>query len=265
MIRVIILTSSPHGTASLCISELAESKKIEVVSVVLVEGGVYANRSKTLARKFKKALKIGILGALNGIRIRPWFRTAPTKHLKILCDKWNIPLHRTGVLNSDQTVELFKTVDADLGLSLGNGYISKRIFSLPRFGMINIHGERLPEYQNAQSVIWPIHNMEQTTGLTIHQIDRKIDTGRILYQSEYPIEFHSTLKETVIKTTRLTASKVPAAVLYVCENFVELSKNAIPQTNGKTYTTPSFRQFLTIIRNNKTMFHNPAQKKNVPT
>lgn len=252
--RIIILTSSPYGTASRCLPELVASDKIEVLSVVLVEGGVSTNPSKTPKRKFKKAMKIGILGAFNGIRIRPWFRAGPTEHLETLCNKWNIPLHRTGALNSDRTVELFKAADADLGLSLGNAYISKRIFSVPRLGMINFHGERLPEYQNAQSVIWPVYNMERTTGLTIHEIDEKIDTGRILYQEEYPIKFHPTLKETVTHTTRLTASKVADAVRHVCENYDELNKEAKLQTNGKSYTTPSFREFLTMVRNNRKLY-----------
>ena|ERR1700730_1743036 len=68
------------------------------------------------------------------------------------------PIHRVDGINSDGTVEIFT---AALGLSLGNGYISKRVFSIPKFGMINVHSERLPEYQNAQSVIWPIYNRAQ--------------------------------------------------------------------------------------------------------
>src|SRR3712207_8581825 len=45
---------------------------------------------------------------------------------------------------------LVKSADAALGLSLGNSYISSRIFTLPTYGMLNIHGEVLPDFQNAQ-------------------------------------------------------------------------------------------------------------------
>lgn len=38
--------------------------------------------------------------------------------------------------------------------------------SSQRLATINVHCERLPEYQNGPSVIWPILNMERTTGLT---------------------------------------------------------------------------------------------------
>ena len=254
MIRVTLLTSNPYNTASRCLPELVASDRIHVVAVFLAESSPSRFTWNAHKRKIKKAMKIGILGALNGIRIRPWFRSEATEHIESLCERWSVPLHRLGALDTVHAAELFKTADADLGLSLGNGYIPRRIFSLPRLGMINFHGERLPEYQNAQSIIWPIYNMECTTGFTIHEVDDKIDTGRILYQEEYPIEFHATLKATVMATTRQTSSKVARAVRYVCENYDALITEARLQANGKSYTTPSFTAFLKMARNNKKLY-----------
>lgn len=248
MMRVIVLTSSAFGTASLCLPTLASSDLLEVAAVVLVESAKPAASRK---RKLKKALKIGLLGAINGIRIRPWFRSQTTEHIGSICERLRIPLRRTSAINSQHTADLFTAVNADLGVSLGNSYIPRRIFAIPRLGMVNLHGERLPEYQSAQSVIWPIYNMEMTTGLSIHGIDDKIDTGPILYKEEYPIEFRPSLKETVVATTRITAEKAPAAVRYVCENFELLSETSIPQMAGKKYTTPTLRAFLKMVRNNR--------------
>lgn len=254
MIRVVLVTSNPFNTASRCLPELVASEKIEVVSVMLAEGAPSHETWKLRKRKLRKAMKIGVLGALNGVRIRPWFRSGPSEHIEALCDRWSIPLYRTGALNSDRTVELLRAGDGDLGLSVGNGYIARRVFSVPRFGMINFHGERLPEYQNAQSVIWPIYNMERTTGLTIHEIDDKIDTGQILYKEEYPIEFRASLEDTVTTTALKTASKVGIALRHVCENYDDLRKEARAQVNGRSYTTPSFREFLRMIRNNRKLY-----------
>lgn len=254
MIRVVLLTSNPFNTAPRCLPELAASDRIEVVSVILAERSSPQTTWRRRKRKLKKAMKIGILGALNGVRIRPWFRSGETEHVETLCERLGIPFHRTGALNSETTRALLEAADADLGISVGNGYIAKRVFSVPRFGMINFHGERLPEYQNAQSVIWPIYNMEVTTGLTIHEIDEKIDTGRILYKEEYPIEFHRSLEATVSTTTLKTAGRVGAALRHVCENFDELRARAVLQVNGRSYTTPSMRAFLRMVRNNRMLY-----------
>ena len=254
MLRVIILTSGPYGTASRCLPELVASDEVEVISVVMAKPAASSNAFNNYKRKFKKAIKIGIIGTLNGIRMRPWFAGEPTEHIETVCNKLGIPLYRTGAVNSDRTVELFRAANADLGLSLGNRYISRRIFSIPRLGMINVHCERLPEYRNAEGVIWNIYNMERITGFTVHEIDDKIDTGRILYREEFPIEFHASIKKTVTNTIRQSSIKVPYAVRYVCENYDELSERAKPQSKGKSYSTPTFSDFLVMIRNNRKLF-----------
>ncbi len=222
--------------------------------MVLVEPGLLSDRLKTFKRKCKKAIKIGIPAALNVIRINRWYEGDRTEHIEALCGNLGIPIHRVAALNGERTIELFKAADADLGVSAGNTYISKRIFGIPRFGMINVHMERLPEYQNAHAVIWPIYNMERTTGLSIHAVDDKIDNGRVLYREEYPIEFRPTLKQTVTDTMRHTFNRMADAVRHVCENFAELSGKAAPQVNGKTYMTPSFKEFLTMVQNNRKLY-----------
>ena len=121
--------------------------------------------------------------------------------------------------------------------------------------MINFHGEILPKYQNAQGVIWPIYHMETETGLTIHQIDRGIDTGNILYQEIYPIVFGPTLRDTVLNTNRIARQRGPAAVRHVCEHYAELIQKARPQpVSTKTYTTPTYMQFLQMQRNNRLIY-----------
>lgn len=252
--RVVILTSGRFGTAPRCLPELMKSDRIDVVSVILASGGVTPNRKKLIFRKLKKVARIGLFGALNGIRMRSWYGSGPTEDIESLCETHGIPFHQTEFINSDRTAELFTDADAELGLSLGNSYIAERIFSLPKMGMINVHGERLPEYQNGPSIIWPIYNNEKTTGFTIHEIDEKIDTGKILYKEEFPIEFHPALQDTVMQTTKLTGEKVPAALRYVCENFHELRNKAQPQTGGRSYMTPSFGEFLKMRKNNKALF-----------
>lgn len=252
--RVVLLTSISHGLPCRCLPGLVASDKVQVISVILARSELSAAPLKTCKKKLKKACKIGFLGALNAIRTRSWFKGGPTEHIEALCTKFRIPLHRVSALNSDRTAELLRASDPDLVLSAGNGYIAKRIFPIPRLGTINIHCERLPEYQNGPSVIWPIFNMECTTGLTIHEVDSKIDNGRIIYKEEYPIEFDASLKGTVTKTTRRTLNKVAQAVRHVCENYDELIKTARPQINTKSYTTPTFKAFLAIARNNRKLY-----------
>ncbi len=250
--KLILLTSQRFGTASDCIPTI-QASRVCTVARVIISRDQNANRARAWRRKLTKMRQIGLLGAINGMRMRSWYQSdAPD--LVPVCARLGIPVFEVDCTNSDETVRLFKDVSPDLGLSLGNSYISPKVFTVPKYGMINVHGERLPEYQNAQSVIWPIYHLEMTTGLTIHQIERSIDTGDILYREEYPITFCKKLEQTVRKTIEVTRRRTPNAVRYVCDNYDLLLKNAKTQEGGRMFTTPSLRQFYRMVHNNAVLY-----------
>ena len=255
MINAIILTCSSQGSASVQLAELIKSKKIKINSVVLSEGNI-PNKRKYFKRKIKKALKIGLFGVLNGIRMRKWYSIDTSKYcdlqsIKALCEKHNIPLNLTPSVNSSQTIQYFKNANADIGLSLGNGYIGSKIFTIPKFGMINIHHEELPSYQNASSIIWQLYNNSNKTGYTIHQIDKHIDTGDILFEEVVPIIFKQNLKTTVSFNYVRLWKKSSEGLVKLLENYEEYLEKSFSQGPGNTYTTPNLREYLIILKNFK--------------
>ncbi|OAI44854.1 hypothetical protein AYO42_00635 [Rhizomicrobium sp. SCGC AG-212-E05] len=251
--RIAILTSSRFGIAGDCLSELCASPNLSIVGVV-VAGRAPARRWRTVLRKIRKIMRIGIAGALNGVRMRAWYESADAADVAAICRERGVPLFEVPHVNSSETVELFQGLQPDLGLSLGNGYISRKVFDLPKSGMINVHGERLPDYQNAQSVIWPIYHNETRTGLSIHQIDAGIDTGAVLHSEEFDILFSPRLEDTVRRTVAVTHVRTPRAVRYVCENYATLAARAAPQPAGRVFTTPSISQFARMVRNNRMLY-----------
>lgn len=251
--KVVVLTSSDYGAAAHHIPVLAGSGVCEVVMVIHC-GMTPVSKSKFYKRKLQKILKIGIPGAINGIRMRKWYnedvqQILGIKSLKEVCSACNIPLHSTPSVNSPETAALMQSCGAELGLSLGNGYIAKRIFSIPKFGMINIHHEILPEYQNAQSVIWQIYNMSDNTGYTIHKIDDHIDTGAILFQEKLPILFKDTLGSTVSHTFAELLEASAKGLVKVVAGFETFSAQARQQQHMKGYTTPTYFQFRRMLGN----------------
>jgi methionyl-tRNA formyltransferase len=112
--------------------------------------------------------------------------------------------------------------------------------------MLNIHGEVLPDFQNAQSVIWQLYEGRSETGYTIHRIDKGIDTGNIIRQERFPILFKDTLGETVNVNCSLILQRAAAGLVDVVNNFDTYQDQAYPQKKGKSYTTPSIWQYLRI-------------------
>jgi methionyl-tRNA formyltransferase len=251
--KVVVITSSDYGAAAHHIPVLAKSGVCEVAMVIHC-GMIPVSKPKFYKRKLQKIFKIGIAGAVNGIRMRKWYNEdvqhiLGIKSLKEVCEANNIPLHATPSVNSSETARLIQSSGADMGLSLGNGYIAKRIFSIPKFGMINIHHEILPEYQNAQSVIWQIYNMSDTTGYTIHKIDDHIDTGAILYQEKMPILFKETLGSTVSHTFAELLEASSKGLVKVVADLKSLLLPPELQERVKGHTTPTWVQFRRMLRN----------------
>lgn len=252
--KVVILTTYRKGFASNCIPALVRAK-IPIQSIIF-NANTSQRNTKWRNRKLKKIRKIGLLGALNGIRMRKWYqddiyRLMGGRDIQEVAEQYDIPFHIVPKINSPLTRKLFLEAEADLGLSLGNGYIGSKVFSIPRYGMINVHHELLPDYQGAQSVIWPIFHGQTTTGYTIHQIDKKIDNGKILFKEAFDIEFYPTLRETVSNNYARSKEKSIEGLVEVLHHFQELNETAVAQKSANYYTTPTIRQFLKMLRMHK--------------
>jgi len=95
--------------------------------------------------------------------------------------------------------------------------------------LYNIHFSLLPKYKGMYTSVWPILNGDEFTGVTLHQIDRGIDTGDIIDQ--------------------LTIKLSPSDRSFDCyTKYIEaakdlLSKNFVDLINGelKSFPQPSFR------------------------
>ena len=257
-LRVGIVTSFEHGVASHHIERLAAEKnpQFEICGVIRV---LHSPRRTVQfwKRKVKKLLKIGPLGTLNGVRMRPWFNTDVDKLLAIpsietVCGKNNIPLVLVDQLNSTETRLALEKLDLDVAISLGNGFIAPSVFTIPKGGMLNIHHEILPQFRNAQSVIWQLFHESSTTGYTIHRIAREIDAGEMLHQENVPIRFKSRLSETITCTI---ADVWNASADGLCRLLNGWSAAQPIETNSSPghYTTPSLWEFLSIWRHWKAL------------
>ena len=245
--RVVVLTAFRHGLASICLPVLASEAGVEVAMVVHCRSQ-FVNRRRKLRRDLRKIRKVGPLGALIGYPLRSWYQGEPTEDLKVVCERQGIPFETSPRTNADETVELFRRSGAQLGLSLGNGMIFPKLYRAVPGGMINVHGELLPRFKGAASVIWAIHEGVNETGFTIHEVDRTIDTGRILYQEKFPIDFRVTLQETVGVNCAEISRRVPAALARVVGDFETYLESARAQSGEHSYTTPTLRQFLEMHR-----------------
>ncbi|WP_342525870.1 methionyl-tRNA formyltransferase [Chryseomicrobium sp. FSL W7-1435] len=66
--------------------------------------------------------------------------------------------------------------------------LPEEVLALPRFGAINVHASLLPKYRGGAPIHQAIIDGEDTTGVTIMYMVKKLDAGDIISQIELPIE-----------------------------------------------------------------------------
>jgi methionyl-tRNA formyltransferase len=262
--RVVILTRVRRGMASLALPAILRAGH-DVPAIVFAMGQPQRLLTR-IERLVRKTARIGPLGAINGIRIRPWFSTEPADRLgiediAIVAARHHVPIHETPGTNTAQTIDIVQRAQCTLGLSLGNSYISKRVFSIPSSGMINIHHELLPDYPGAQSVLWQIHDGHTVSGYTVHQVREHIDKGEILYREAIPISFESTLQQTVAKNCATLFQKSVDGLLRVLNDYPALIATAEAQpTSNRNFTTPTWREFRTMLREHRRLLRSAASE-----
>ncbi|MGB8951344.1 MAG: methionyl-tRNA formyltransferase [Candidatus Aminicenantales bacterium] len=103
----------------------------------------------------------------------------------------NIACYEPERIRQDSTaLEKIQRINPDINVVVAYGQIiPSSIIDLPPYKSVNIHFSLLPKYRGASPVQWAILNGEKKTGITIIQLNEKMDEGDILLQREVAI-FH---------------------------------------------------------------------------
>ncbi|MDD3885288.1 MAG: formyltransferase family protein, partial [Victivallaceae bacterium] len=67
------------------------------------------------------------------------------------------------------------------------GMIGPEILDIPAKGAYNVHGGLLPKYRGRAPINWAIANGETETGMTLHKMTDKPDSGDIVGQEKIAI------------------------------------------------------------------------------
>jgi methionyl-tRNA formyltransferase len=106
-----------------------------------------------------------------------------------------IPVAQPLSLKTPEFHEQIATQKADLMVVVAFRILPVTLFPLTRLGAVNIHGSLLPKYRGAAPIQWAIAQGETETGVTIFQLDREIDHGKILAQARASIGAEETAGE----------------------------------------------------------------------
>ncbi len=100
----------------------------------------------------------------------------------------DIPVLQPVSLKDESFLNELAAIKADLFVVVAFRMLPEAVWNMPPLGTFNLHGSLLPAYRGAAPINWAIINGESKTGVTTFFLDRNIDTGSIIYQSELGIQ-----------------------------------------------------------------------------
>ena len=118
-----------------------------------------------------------------------------------------IPILQPEKIRQDtKTLEALKNIQPDINVVVAYGQIiPPSLIYFPRYNSVNVHFSLLPKYRGASPVQWAILSGEEKTGVTIFELNEKMDEGDILTQEEVEIGSRETARELEDRLARVGA------------------------------------------------------------
>jgi len=113
-------------------------------------------------------------------------------------------------LRDEGFIATLLSLNADLFAVVAFRMLPEVVWSMPRYGSLNIHGSLLPDLRGAAPIQWSIALGDRMTGLTAFSLNHAIDEGDILAQAEVEIgpneTFSSLYSRMAAQGTKLAVS-----------------------------------------------------------
>jgi methionyl-tRNA formyltransferase len=223
--RVVVFSPSRYSLYTITVAELLLRREVDVAAVVvrrLTSPKRFASEfrrdgTRLLRKIFKKLLlrghaytgrkfeTIADLMRQEGIR---------AKSVDELCRSKGIAVRYVSDLNDPEVIELLKETSPSLVVFTGGGLIRQPVLDRSGAGVVNCHAGILPPYRGMDVIEWAIleGNPDQV-GITVHFMDKGVDTGDILRARRIDIDPQDGLGQIRDRFEPLMCREIVAACL----------------------------------------------------
>ncbi|MFW5973348.1 MAG: methionyl-tRNA formyltransferase [Bacteroidota bacterium] len=149
------------------------------------------------------------------------------------------PILQPESVRDPEFAEAIRALDPELIVVVAFRILPPEVFSVPRFGSINLHGSLLPRYRGAAPINRAVMAGETETGVTTFFLRERVDTGSMILQRSMPIGPEETAGEVHDRMMHMGAEAVLDTVRLIDEGAAE----ALPQEDALATPAPKiFRE-----------------------
>ena len=129
-----------------------------------------------------------------------------TNSIHKLCINNNIKFIYANSINSGNVFKIIKNIQPET-IFIGGGFhekLNNKIIEIPPKGLINSHPSKLPLYRGTDVHRWQILNCEDSSGLTLHYVNQKFDSGNIISSETIKIGRNDTPQKLIFNISKIS-------------------------------------------------------------
>ena len=149
--------------------------------------------------------------------------------VKQYAKKNNIKILQPENLNDKEFINQIEAIQPDLIIVVAFRKLPFEIFSIPKYGTINLHASLLPNYRGAAPINWCLINNEKKTGVTTFFINEKIDQGDVLLKEEIIINDEDDFGSLYLKLSSIGSKLLVKTINGVVKDTLKASKQLMDE------------------------------------
>lgn len=168
--------------------------------------------------------------------------------VKVKAEELGLEVYQPHDVNSEESIEKLREVQADIIVVVAYGQILKReILDLPKKYIVNVHASLLPELRGAAPINRAIMEGKEKTGVSLMRVEEGLDSGAVSAVKEIDIK-DMNAGELEVKLSLMGADILEEFIKEVEEDRV----NFTPQDEAKkTYANKILKDDLVLNFNDK--------------
>lgn len=200
--RIVIIGQEESVYFSPFLRSIVEAKSKEVVLVVIAGSRGAGSHPKTFRHKLENIYILWLImepfGFLRNLWIGLWQQVLQLlgpigflldkRSVQGVARKYNIPVVNACDLNSKDFIEKLRKFSPDVVINQTELLLKEEILAVPKIGIINRHASLLPHFRGRLASWWSHAAELPEYGVTIHFVDKEIDSGPIIMQKKFEID-----------------------------------------------------------------------------
>jgi len=164
-----------------------------------------------------------------------------------------VPYIRVGLLDAPDAIQTLETLKPDLMIVDGASILKPDFFERPRYGAINLHCGKVPDYRGMPPAFWELYYGEREVGVSVHAVSSKLDEGAVFAAATVPLDLRPP-GDPVAYATRFWLEQLrPVGIQLIAQvvrSIADGTARPLPQpaASRPPFRAPSFREKLELRR-----------------